>query len=138
MRLMKTTPPRPATYDRTIPVGRLRGEWGEVLAHSCNDTLTSDKHQLISRTGNPQAMVVSTGWYREARRAIGGPDAEVTGSEEARKELARILTEIAEHGRHFVIKADRYEVVVLVPISWHQRALETLSPEGEGSAEGEG
>ncbi|MFI5748992.1 hypothetical protein ACIBBE_24365 [Streptomyces sp. NPDC051644] len=133
MRAMTMEPPMPPSYEQNVTVGRLRGEWGELLALSCNDALTASKHQLVSRNDKPVAVIVSTGWYGQARRAIGAPDAEVFSSDKARSELARLLTDVATHARHIVIKVDRYEVVALVPVAWHQRAVEILTAQDAAS-----
>lgn len=116
------------TYERTLAVGRLRGEWGDVLALSCNDALAGPRHQLVSRYDKPAAVIVSTGWYGQARNALGAaPEVQLFSSDNARTQLTRILTDVAEHSHHIVIKVDRYEVVALVPVSWHQLAVQALT-----------
>ncbi|WP_411098759.1 hypothetical protein [Streptomyces sp. x-45] len=128
MRAMTMEPPTMPTYERELAVGRLRGEWGDVLALSCNDTLTGPRPQLVSRHNRPAAVIVSTGWYGQARNALGtAPEVQLFSSDNARTELTRILTDVAEHGHHIVIKVDRYEVVALVPVSWHQLAVQALA-----------
>lgn len=123
----------PPSYEQNVTVGRLRGEWGELLALSCNDALTGPRPQLISRYDKPVAVIVSTGWYGQARKALGTTtQVQLYNSDKARNELKGLLTDVADHARHIVIKVDRYEVVALVPVSWHELAVQTLA-DAEGS-----
>jgi hypothetical protein len=121
-------PPMPAVYEQTVTVGRLRGEWRALLALSCNDALTGPRPQLVLRYDRPVAVIVSTGWYGQARKALGvTPEVRVVSSETARTELKDVLTDVDEHGCHVLINVDGYDVVAVVPVPWHQFAVLALA-----------
>ncbi|PVD04430.1 hypothetical protein [Streptomyces sp. CS014] len=132
MRTMTTDPASLSGFHQTLTMGRLRGEWSELLAITCNDALGPTKNQVVSRYGVPKVAIVSTGWYARARRALGGeePNVETHGSDDAKRQFAQLVDFVTGKDQgHCVIRADRYEIVVIVPVDWHQAAIRAL---GEG------
>lgn len=99
------------------PVGatQLGREWTPTLRRTCN----TGAHQPVERYRRTVAVVVPYWWHQWGLGVIPaeGPEHAI-GSGEAKPQVSELLTKVREHHRHYVITADGYAVVSLVPAEW--------------------
>ena len=53
-------------------------------------------------------------------------------SDDTRRELRQMLTDVEEHGEHFEVVRFKHVAAVIVPHEWYEKAKAALAATGEG------